>query len=100
MEYFQGAAKKSQSKNQMFSGILSENKKAAQFIRDGIKFIIYLVMVLYRLSKTCYFEFFVVLPHPFSYYITLIPCDLILDIILNLYYFHSFDLITSHLFFM
>ena len=27
-------------------------------------------MVLYRLSKTCYFDFFVVLPHPFSYYIT------------------------------
>ena len=46
---------------------------------SGKKSIIYHTMVLYRLSKTCYFDFFVELHHlfgitsPFWYYITLFP---------------------------
>ena len=64
-----------------------------------VTYIIYRVMVLYRLSKTCYFDFFVVLPHPFSYFITHIPyyfhtfCRIISSFC---YYFHSFNRITSH----
>ena len=74
--------------------------------------IIYRVMVLYRLSKTCYFDFFcritspfLVLLHPFWYYITLFPILLHpFGIIFTLfshitssfwYYFHTFGHITS-----
>ena len=45
-----------------------------------------LVMVWHRLSKSCYFAFFVVLPHPFSYYIALIPYHLILSLLLSTYF--------------
>jgi hypothetical protein len=36
--------------------------------------IVHHVVGLYRWSKTCYFEFFVVLFNPFWYYCTLFPC--------------------------
>ena len=48
-------------------------------LRGAIPNIIYCVMVLHRLGKTCYFDFVVVLPHPFLYYITLIPYYLLRD---------------------
>jgi hypothetical protein len=38
------------------------------------KHIIHHVLGLYRWSKTCYFEFFVVLFNPFWYYCKLFPC--------------------------
>jgi hypothetical protein len=43
-------------------------------VSNNITNIIHHVVGLYRWSKTCYFEFFVVLFNPFWYYCTLLPC--------------------------
>ena len=64
------------------------------FIYENLD-IIYRVMVLYRLSKTCYCDFFVVLHHPFSYYVTLFRITSQFFRITSSfwYYFHTFSVL-------
>ena len=70
-------------------------KKPIQPLGPGVSSFIYRVMALYWLSETCYFDFFVVFPHPFSYSITLFRMTSHFFRITSSfwYYFHTFSVL-------